>query len=712
MVKQNLKAKRRKRISKKIMQVVKLVLIIINLLVVCFPAQVLANSFGETCETMPMSDPTGYLVKETAYGFIQENIDIKTHTENGCQQEGEEFQFCIKNATGVNPVCNQVTLALGDRTAIRNLTDNPEIVDSEFLGNVLLSVDRMENKLCLFMPTSRGLMPLMCRNSEVTGEDTVNEDPVCRALGDGCYEEESKSQSLFSFSGVTVHCLRDTLDKVFYTENECIEPEDEITFTMLRPFPEFQKTLNRAVRAALILYITFFGFKLAMNYEVATPNEIFLFLMKFILVLYFSVGIWGGEPVNGVEVQRSGVTDFVLPMFVDMTARFTEFIFLAAGSNGLCDFDSSKYEAGYSFYKVWDAIDCRIGFYLGMNAMHNIGAESFNAAGNLFSNPGDGAKILILNQFDNFALLTVIFGFLLSGGIFVIIILLIFMVVFISVIMYFITAYLVCMVTLYVMAYIAPIFVPMALFHRTKSYFDAWLKILVACTLQPAIIGGFLALLLTVFDTAMYGTCEFNRVDYEVLGNQFSTFQIALPSGDVAQCESSVGYKLLRYFSGEGWENISLVLFEVPRIVEYHSIMNSLVYLLLYIALFYYFIKSANAFASRLVGAPDLSSVTVNPNMIVDKIVDIAKAAAGLVTAAGRLAVGDLDGAIGDTFRSVGQAVRDSSSNTQRKDDADGGKLVGSGDTGGDGKSSDIQHQKKDGLTDKKLSDVLKSLGD
>ncbi|MCP5369324.1 MAG: type IV secretion system protein [Rickettsiaceae bacterium] len=696
---------------------VKLALILISLYIALISVGANANSFGDSCVSLPGMDDSEYLNNDTAYGFIRENIDITTHSEGKCDQQGDIFKFCIRNASGDPTPCTQVSLSLNNTAQLSSLTNNPDIIGSSFLQNVSLSVANIENRICLVMPTSRGQMPLLCRNAENIGgdesEETGNDPlPTCRVLGDGCYDGESKSQSIFSFSGLVIHCLRDSLDKMFYTINECQDPEGEITLTMLRPFPQFQMIMTTAVRAALILYVMFYGLKLAMNYEVATPNQIFLFLLKFILVLYFAVGIWGGEAVDGMEVKRNGMTDFALPFLVDMTSQFASLVFLAAGSSNLCVFDHTKYETGYSFYQLWDAIDCRIGFYLGLDLIHNMGAADLDTSGNLFES-SNTSQMPAIPGIGNFMIFTVLFGFLMGGGIVVLIILIIFVIIFVSVVMYFITAYLVCMVTLYVMSYLAPIFVPMMLFHRTKEYFESWLKIVVSCALQPAIIGGFLAMLLTVFDTAMYGNCEFNRIDYTISGNSFSTFQLALPENEIEKCEESVGYKLLKLYSGDGWERLSLILFEVPRISDYVDILASMVYLSLYMALFYYFIKSANTFSSRLVGGPDLSSVTVNPNMLVDKVISLAKAAAGYAIAAGRFAAGNVTGAIGDAIEATAEAAKDTSDNSaNRSDNPDGGNLVGSNEHGGDKEEGKSGNQKDSKLAKTKVSDVIKSAKD
>ena len=100
------------------------------------------------------------------------------------------------------------------------------------------------------------------------------------------------------------------------------------------------------------------------------------------------------------------------------------------------------------------------------------------------------------------------------------------------------------------MTYISPIFIPMALFTRTKAYFDAWLKICISCAIQPAVMAGFIALLLTMYDSAIYKNCEFMRYDYNYDSDvKFATFELRLPKTDVDQCKNSVGYKMLQYYS-------------------------------------------------------------------------------------------------------------------------------------------------------------------
>ncbi len=657
-----------------------ILLLIMHVALMFNATNVYANTFGQSCSALPLIDSTNYLIEDTAYGFIQKNIDMKTHVNDACLSSGDEFKFCIKNQNGDANVCTAVTMKIGDTSNLGDLSSNPDIGGKPSLTNIPLTVKVVESEICLTMPTSRGTMPLVCRNKAVSTPGTATEtvDEICRTIGDSCYDGRKKSQSLLSFSGLTIHCLRDTLNKVFYIGNECPTFDDDITFTMLRPFPAFQNAMKMAIRGALILYVMIYGFKIVMNGEYAELNKIAMFVIKFIFVVYFAVGLGTKTLGDGSQVQHNGMTEFALPILVEMTSNFTEMVFLAGGSQGLCNFDASKYQSGYAFYKVWDAIDCRIGYYLGMQMLYNIGtiirsisgtvAEGAGSAIDWGSGGGDGIEALEAE--GSLTFFTVMFGFFMAGNIMIVIFGLMFVVVFMSVILYFLTAYLVCMVTLYVMAYISPIFIPMVLFEQTKGYFDSWLRIVVSCTLQPAVIGGFIALLLTMYDSAIYGNCEFQRYDYSAGEFNFSTFELRLPPVEVEKCTASFGYKLMHYYLGHGWEKQILILFEIVKIRDYLNTLVSLLYVVIYVLIFYFFIQFVNEFASDLTGGPSMASVTASPTAIIDKAINVAKAAVSATKAAVKAYAGDGEGAASDAMDAGEELSEDTTSNkTSRSGD-------------------------------------------
>ena len=65
--------------------------------VLLLSAQNAYATFGESCSLLPISDSEGYLVDNTAYGYIQKNLDMKTHVVDACAAEGNKLKFCIRN---------------------------------------------------------------------------------------------------------------------------------------------------------------------------------------------------------------------------------------------------------------------------------------------------------------------------------------------------------------------------------------------------------------------------------------------------------------------------------------------------------------------------------------------------------------------------------------------------------------------------------------
>ena len=597
-------------------------------------------NFGESCVNLPAVDNSGYLMNDTAYGYLVKNIDMTTNIQNGCTQDGNILRFCIRNNT-TNPVCNPVAMNLGQVKKLQDISSNPDIGANPLLADIQVSVEVVDSNLCLMMSTSRGKMPVICRayNSIIVNPGV--EASVCQNLGASCYDGSSKSQSLLSFSGVTINCVRQTLDKVFYTGNGCSQTEDSIYFTLLSPFPYFQEAMKKSIGAALILYVMFYGFKVVLNNEYVHLNKVATFILKFLFVVYFSVGLGNYYDQTGKSVNHNGMTETVLPMLLQLTSDFTEIVFLSGGSQGLCNYDPSKYEAGYGFYRVWDAIDCRVGYYFGMQLLYNLGSAGFlsggstSAYGNIASSAADfgppGTEgIEALKKPGMLTFFVVMFGFFMAGNIIIVLCGMIFGIIFLSVIFYFLNVYLVSMVTLYVMVYISPIFVPMLLFERTKGYFDAWTKIIVSCALQPAVVGGFVALLLTMYDSIFFGNCEYLRHDYNSSGINFSTFELREPASEPEKCINSTGYKLIKFYLGQGWEKKTLLIFEITTLSDFLDLALSMVYMVVYVFIFYFAIQSVNEFISDLTSGPNMSSVVVSPTALMDK----AKQAAEFIKAA------------------------------------------------------------------------------
>ncbi len=619
----------------------RIVLPILQLLLFLTPFEVFAY-YGDSCAPVPNINGDSDISSNTAYGHIIGNLDMTSYTgKNACDPSNNLFKFCLKNSSG-HPTCT--SLILGNSKKLSEVSNSPSLGGDPFLKDIELTVTQLSEVMCLTMPTSRGPLPLACKKMSPDAPDTTNLGPVtpgiptCTALGKSCYDGNSKSHSLFNFSGLAIHCVKETLDNVFYARSNC-NPQDSNSLTLLNPFSAFQEALKVSIRAALIIYVIFYGFNIVLNYEYLNLNKVAMFLIKFLLVAYFSVGLGPVQFNFGKETTQNGMVDQGLPFLTQVLSDFTQIVFTSGGSKGLCEFgstndDSLKYEQGYEFYSVWDSIDCRIAYYLGMQLVYDAtallksaGEGVVNSVGNAANLDKAGVKggIDALKNVGGWSFFVVLFGFLMAGNIVIVISGLAFALMVLSIVLYFITHYLVCMITLYVMAYISPIFIPMALFTYTKAYFDSWLKVTLSCVLQPAIAAGFIALLLGMYDSAIYKNCQFSRHSYSLAGIKFSTYELRVPDKEAKECTGSAGYKLIEYYAGKGWEETNAIIFTIYSIRDIFLLIIDLLYVFVFTVIFYFFSQSVREFCSEITSGPSMAAVTASPKALVDLVRKAAK---------------------------------------------------------------------------------------
>ncbi len=660
------------------MKVHKVIQVFIQFCLIFFSAEVFAG-YGDLCP-LASFEIDDYLKQNTAYGHIMFSIDM-TDTPGACDPNDSEFKFCLKNKEGSSPECKVITLDLDEFKSLSELsTDhNPDLGSNTLLKDIILTVKIVNKRLCLVMPTSKGQLPLACKPTN-TPAPVPPPGEQCRNIGKTCYMGTTRSQSLFNFSGLAVDCLKETLDKVFFRYSSCDPKNDKVSLTALNPFSKFQESLKVSIRAALILYVMFFAVNMILSKEYGNLDKIATFVMKLIVVTYFATGLGPAYFKDGKETTENGMLQYGLPLLTELTPQFAQIVFNAGGSRGLCEFDAKKYKNGYSFYALWDAVDCRIAYYFGMGLIYNteailnnsVAGKTEGTAIEEFKKPGNEAPDA-LGKVGAFRFFTVLFGFFLSGNIIIVASGIIFSVIFVSIILYFLTHYLVCLVTIYVMTYISPIFIPMVLFTRTKAYFDAWLKICISCAVQPAVVAGFIALLLTMYDSAIYKNCQFKRHDYVHNEVRFSTFELRLPNSEPEDCKNSAGYKLLQYYSGLGWEKHLLILFPIKSIVmDILSLMVELLYVLVFSIIFYYFSKSIGQFAAEITGGPIMDSVTASPT----KIVDMVKKGVDFISSA--------SGNSGGKMPAKNPVAKPRKGGEEAKDSGSGGDGGGMGSGGGD----------------------------
>lgn len=605
-------------------------------------------NYGASCSLVPVGNTT--FLNNTAYGYIKSFIEMQE-----CSDTSSQLVLCIAPTTVIPtsypppppPPCVKYTYQEGASinvsTAWGGTNDafNSSTV-STVMQNITLNVQTInQNKLCLTMNTSNGNnTPILCKDIPPTGPAPTPPPPTpqCTLVDGSCNSGSSlHSKSLFNFSGAAYECLGKTLNKLFYGDHLCMNGENSITF--LNPFSSFQKALRKSISAALVMYVIFYGIRLVLGQEDGSKNSVAGFILKILFVVYFTVGFKVGDGSSESD-RQNGISTYLLPILLQVTQGFSNIILSAGGGNGtLCTFDSTKYDEGYQYYALWDAIDCRIAYYLGMNAQANLtGALSSDSTITITPNPqnnvlpnnavastltpqtGSNVPPVLSSNNTLFSFFTMLLGLLLSLNLTVLVFNLAFLILFIGLMMQFISSYLVCLLTLYVMMYVAPIFVPMILFKRTKGYFDSWLKISVSVALQPAILISFIAFMLTMFDTAIYDNCVFARYDYTIqsttnpeLIRDINTFQLMVPNDDASSptpCTKSPGYKMLSIFNGYGWTDIAFLLIEVYFLVNTYLPNVEMLRVLIFWVIFYFFSQQMSAFASNITSGPNLSNIT------------------------------------------------------------------------------------------------------
>lgn len=619
--------------------------IAIILVIFCSVSNIANASFATSCALVPAVITGDSLnTKTTAYGNLQ--AYIQSPSASICADNNPNFIIFNLRTQYNQSSTIQVQLSNGyTGTIAQAFAGLSDIATDPIMGNVNLSVSGYnDNTLCLFMPTTFGNTPVFCKKVSYVQTPKDVTDQICSVAADSCYSSATVySMSPFNFTGKAYQCLTESLNKIFYLNTAVCTSTDGVSLSLLNPFVNFQNALRSSIGAALLLYIMFFGIRILLGEVEMKASSFIGFVMKFILVLYFAVGLGPISYTQGNQNQQNGTVTWALPFLTGVIGEFSNIVFNAGGAKSLCNFDPSKYPAGYDYYGIWDSIDCRLGYYLGLKMLAGLTDEVTKHTKVSTYNPNNATIININDNIDNaptslkkgsaFGMFDMMFGFLFSGNIILFIISLIFALVFISILLSFFSSILVCVATLYAMLYISPIFVPMALFDRTKGYFDSWLRLLVGVSLQPAILVGFLSLMITVYDSAIYNNCVFVQETYAVpsldgkTNYNMNIYRIAAPVADSQSCTSSIGVKMAQHLMGYGWQNKSLIIMKIFYLTDSLSIAPQMVYLMILTFIFYFFASSVQDLAAELSGGPHVGSASVSVGAVIEGLKNAGKAA-------------------------------------------------------------------------------------
>jgi type IV secretion system protein VirB6 len=139
--------------------------------------------------------------------------------------------------------------------------------------------------------------------------------------------------------------------------------------------------MRNIIAIFLVLYISFSAYKILFSGQIPTKGILLIKLIKIILVIYFAVGINNGKS-SGDYHALNGITDFLLPIVFGAMDFLSNLVF-SINNNGLCDFSTVNYEEGFKHLALWDAIDCRLSHYIGLDVIQNYKAHKNIADGHL-----------------------------------------------------------------------------------------------------------------------------------------------------------------------------------------------------------------------------------------------------------------------------------------------------------------------------------------
>lgn len=550
---------------------------------------------------------------------------------------------------GITALISELT---GDCCDKVNITEGGASTGVAFLSAVRLKGVVDADQICTQMLFSLGWSTMACK-VRPPPVMTLPPSDNCNINTTSCSDPSKlRSKTFFPFTSRMMQCVNEVVYNVFRS-GEC--------GGSINPIAQFQVYLRNIVKVMMVLYVVLFGIKIALGGEIPKKKELFMFILKFALVIYFAVGTFTPDDRSGAaDIEQNGL-EF---LYKGVIAAMNSFSNMVLGNDitdkplTLCTYNPSLYGQNgnfdYSFLAIWDALDCRVAFYLGFASPTELGkalahSSALNILGGIFS--------YIWGALFSFNVIFLVFS--VAFGVFLL-----------SILIYLAHLYIIALIAVTIMIFMGPIFIPMALFEQTKQYFDGWLRTVLGFALQPAIIVAFIALMMSVFDGIVYNGCEFTPSSLSDGKPYWTMDDSSTKSGN---CPKSFGFLLANLSSGKFMEqagfgvsdnttdpqgmfsdsyssgNSSVKTFSdtlsaaygqsvSPHkgLFTYHKIkaglensgsdfgdmVKSLMICAFFGFLFYYFAQTLSDFAADVSGSVGLGARAVSPTAVVDAAMD------------------------------------------------------------------------------------------
>ncbi|MGL9757556.1 MAG: type IV secretion system protein [Wolbachia sp.] len=468
------------------------------------------------------------------------------------------------------------------------------------------------------------------RNKEKEGKIFVgydNKGCFSSYVSEACYNQAgSKSLSPIPITSMIVQCIKESLDNLVAgidsSGNLLTDKNGHAKGSFLSVA---QKRLKNTITAVLVLALILFSIK-AMSGGMRSPQEMYILIIKFALVIYFTTGSTMSHYYGELTKLSNGLSEIVLKA--------------SSESKNICNYEAgTDYEydraGNYSYLAPWDRLDCRILFYLG---------APFDGIGGKIGAGGAVTLMVLLGAAPVLLVAGSVIGIIFAGGQILVALVCIFMaILMMMVILWMCYVFILSLVALSVIIILSPLFIPMVLFQHTKGYFDGWLRELITYSLYPVILFAFLSFMFIACDKIFYRGLNFEKEQVEMLGKK--TYWFKLKEGECTNNPNTLACMLQEY----KWEKSMLLGLVDFAYVEFsNSVLGELMKLCLVLFLFYHFLNILPGMAAELAGnhRAALGSGST-PAQMVNKALSAAKAAAGGAGQVAAAAVNKTRGAIG-----------------------------------------------------------------
>lgn len=452
-----------------------------------------------------------------------------------------------------------------------------------------------------------------------------------------CYNQAgSKSLAPIPITSIIVQCIKESLDNLVAGIDSSGSPlKDKDGHNKGSFLSVAQKRLKNTVTAVLVLALILFSIK-AMSGGVRSPQEMYMLIIKFALVIYFTTGSTMSHYYGELTRLSNGLSEIVLKA--------------SSESKGICNYKAgTDYEytregkkVSYSYLAPWDRLDCRILFYLG---------APLDGIGGKIGTGGVATLAVLLGAAPVLLVAGSVIGIIFAGGQILVALVFIFMaVLMMMVILWLCYVFILSLVALSVIVILSPLFIPMVLFQHTKGYFDGWVKELITYSLYPVILFAFLSFMFIACDKIYFKNLKFESDKlYEKKQAETSDSKkkqwFKLKDGECDKNETTLACMMQNYSFKKS--NI-LGLFYFKYMEFGSSLIGELLKLCLVLFLFYHFLNILPNMAAELAGNHRaLLGSGSTPGQMVGKALSAAKAAAGGVGQAAAAAVKKARGGAG-----------------------------------------------------------------